>query len=121
MFGVSPALLIRGVMVVLVLGLATSLYLEIKKAGANEQKIENLNQQVSSLSKALEQEQRIREADQITIKERDETINKINASHRVQIDQLNKALGVVRQSDKCIDTPIPEKIQDVLFGPAKVK
>ncbi|HXH71577.1 MAG TPA: hypothetical protein VNI58_02040 [Mariprofundaceae bacterium] len=121
MLGLSPSLLLRGLIILLVLGLGTALYLEIKKAGANEQKIVNLNDQIRTLNEALQREQAIRAADQKALGDRDATIDQINASHRQQVTQLEKALKVVSPSDECIDKTMPAKIQEAVFGPAGTK
>jgi len=114
--GISSAVLIKGLAIAVVIGLVTALYLEIKDAGANEQKVIELNNRIIELDDALKQERQLRETDQAAIKTRDKKIGEINRSFKEDVKKLETALQKARESDGCIDKHIPEQIQKDVFG-----
>ncbi len=114
--GISSAAFIKGLALFVIIGLATALYLEIKNAGANEQKIDNLNKTIIELNGNLKIERELREADQAAIKTRDKKIDEISKSYEEDMSKLKAYLQKVRESDECIDKRIPQQIQQDVFG-----
>jgi len=114
--GISSAVLIKGLAIAVVIGLATALYMEIKDAGANEQKVIELNNRIVELDDALRKERQLREADQAAIKIRDEKIGAISRSFKENVKKLEASLQKARASDECIDKHIPVQIQKDVFG-----
>ena len=115
-FGIDPARLFNVTVIALAVICAGAFLYQVKKAGANEQAIKDLQTANESLKKSLNDEKKLRLLAEGSVKARDKEVEHINREHSQKIKGLNNMILNLKEADECLEKTIPQQLQVEVFG-----